>query len=185
MNPGGLLDDVTILQAARATSAASSYFEPISIGRNNQEFLDAGPGQNNPVKQVWLEAMRLWANADNATLENKLQFFISIGTGVPEMKPFGTNWAEVARTLVDVALDTQRTALEFANDHERLRDALRYIRLNVDRGLGNIGLEKADMRGEIADATMHYGNTDEVQYKLRMFKKHATSQGEEASHTSQ
>jgi len=42
-----VLPDVKIWQAARATSAAPSYFKPITVGKYT--LLDGGLGANNPL----------------------------------------------------------------------------------------------------------------------------------------
>ena len=39
-------------EACRATSAASSFFDPIAIGRYKEEFGDGATGANNPVLEV-------------------------------------------------------------------------------------------------------------------------------------
>jgi predicted acylesterase/phospholipase RssA len=44
----------TICQAARATSAATTFFEPASIGA--RRFADGALGANNPVDEVEDEA---------------------------------------------------------------------------------------------------------------------------------
>lgn len=43
-----------IWEAARATSAAATFFDPIQIGR--QKFVDGATGFNNPVEAVFEEA---------------------------------------------------------------------------------------------------------------------------------
>jgi patatin-like phospholipase/acyl hydrolase len=57
-------DNIRIWEAARATSAATSFFDPISIGRGNlrQSFVDGATGANNPVRRLWQEAQRQWAS---------------------------------------------------------------------------------------------------------------------------
>ncbi|KXX77753.1 Calcium-independent phospholipase A2-gamma [Madurella mycetomatis] len=42
------LGGCTIWQVARATSAATTFFKPIRVGRDGIEFVDAGFGHNNP-----------------------------------------------------------------------------------------------------------------------------------------
>jgi len=52
MSPRGgsdLLNSVRIWEACRATSAASSFFNPIAIGRYKEEFMDGATGANNPI----------------------------------------------------------------------------------------------------------------------------------------
>lgn len=47
-------DDITIWQARRATSAATSFFDPITIGNGHQgrEYVDGALGFNNPLDEV-------------------------------------------------------------------------------------------------------------------------------------
>lgn len=52
----GSLTGAKIWEAARATSAASTFFEPISIGDHGERFTDGALIHNNPVFQVYKEA---------------------------------------------------------------------------------------------------------------------------------
>ena len=45
-----------IWEAGQATSAASSFFDPITIGDFGETFVDGTTGANNPVYEVWNEA---------------------------------------------------------------------------------------------------------------------------------
>jgi predicted acylesterase/phospholipase RssA len=54
-SPGGrsdLLRTVKIWEACRATSAASSFFDAITVGRFGEGFLDGATGANNPAWEV-------------------------------------------------------------------------------------------------------------------------------------
>ncbi|GAB1319353.1 Calcium-independent phospholipase A2-gamma [Madurella fahalii] len=75
--------DCTIWQAARAPSAAATFFDPIKIGR--QMFVDGATGMNNPVEPVLKEAKSIWPDAISW---GRIQCLISIGTGVPDLKRF-------------------------------------------------------------------------------------------------
>ncbi|KAK3345661.1 hypothetical protein B0H65DRAFT_509300 [Neurospora tetraspora] len=48
-----LYNSTTIWQACRATSAATSFFDPIAIGPMGEEFVDGALGLNNPAQDVW------------------------------------------------------------------------------------------------------------------------------------
>jgi patatin-like phospholipase/acyl hydrolase len=50
--------DCTIWQVARATSAATTFFKSIELGRDKIEFIDAGFGYNNPCEVLIEEAER-------------------------------------------------------------------------------------------------------------------------------
>lgn len=51
-----LLETTKIWEAARATSAAPSFFDPIKIGGFGEAFGDEGTGANNPVRILWNQA---------------------------------------------------------------------------------------------------------------------------------
>jgi hypothetical protein len=48
-----------IWEAARATSATSSFFKPITI---SVRYREGGPGWNNPTMEAILEAHKIWPN---------------------------------------------------------------------------------------------------------------------------
>lgn len=76
--------DVTIIQAALATSAVSTFFDSVQI--SDRFFRDGGTGANNPVFDVWNEAQNIWDN-DSGHLHDILGCILSIGTGDPGMTP--------------------------------------------------------------------------------------------------
>ena len=62
----------SVVQAARATTAAPTFFAPASIGLN--KYIDGGIGYNNPAEQAILEARRIWPSRPIGCL-------VSLGTG--------------------------------------------------------------------------------------------------------
>lgn len=148
-----LLDSVKIWEACRATSAASTFFDPIAIGRWQEEFIDGATGANNPIRQVWNQAQLMWGPQP---LEGRIKCIVSIGTGVPSLKPFRDDVLHIGETLVAIATETEQTAEEFRQDKSHLEDNGQYYRFNVDRGLEEIGLEESKKRKEIAAATRRY-----------------------------
>ncbi|PCG88153.1 Acyl transferase/acyl hydrolase/lysophospholipase [Penicillium occitanis (nom. inval.)] len=67
--------DCKIWEIVRATSAATTFFEPMECGRDNTEFIDAGFGHNNPCEHILHEAQETFPNAEIACI-------VSIGTGL-------------------------------------------------------------------------------------------------------
>jgi len=57
--------DYTIWEAGRATSVASTFFNPIKIGQFGEQFIDSATGYNNPIERVWEEAKSLWPDFDD------------------------------------------------------------------------------------------------------------------------
>ncbi|RYP46519.1 hypothetical protein DL768_007291 [Monosporascus sp. mg162] len=154
-----LLSSVKIWEACRATSAASSFFDPIAIGRYNEEFVDGATGANNPVVELWNQAQLMWGPDP---LEGKVQCLVSIGTGIPSLKPFRNDLLHIGETLVAIATETEQTAERFRRDKAYLDGSNRYFRFNVVRGLEDIGLEKSTKRKEIAAATRRYIASQDV-----------------------
>ncbi|KAJ4989895.1 ankyrin repeat protein [Stagonosporopsis vannaccii] len=150
--PTDFLKTVKIWEAARATSAASSFFDPIEIGDDKEAFLDGGSGANNPVNVVWDEAYDILGS----DVEANLQCLVSIGTGIPSLKAFGSTLKAVGETMLSMATETETTARKFERRHTKLDSEDRYFRFNVESGLGDIGLEEADKIPAIASATRLY-----------------------------
>jgi predicted acylesterase/phospholipase RssA len=159
-----LLNSVKIWEACRATSAASSFFDPIAIGRYEEEFVDGATGANNPVWEVWNQAQLIWGPQP---LEGRIKCLVSIGTGVPSLKPFRDDVFHIGNTLVAIATETGQTAERFRRDKSHLADSGRYYRFNVDRGLEEIGLEESRKRKEIAAATRCYVGSQDVFKKMQ------------------
>ncbi|KAF5590044.1 calcium-independent phospholipase A2-gamma [Fusarium pseudoanthophilum] len=136
-----------IWKAARATSAASSFFDPIQIGKFGQWFTDGATGFNNPVNQVYEEALQIWADA-----KDNIQCIVSIGTGEPGVKPFGDDLKGLALTLLSVATQTEETSKRFAKSHAHIT----HIRLNVVHGLQGIGLQEYNEIATIKSVTDRY-----------------------------
>ncbi|OCK87825.1 uncharacterized protein K441DRAFT_682333 [Cenococcum geophilum 1.58] len=81
--PGGLDVKVTICDAALATSAATGFFDPVTIGA--RQFVDGALGANNPIGEVEAEASKIWCS-DRSELKPLVKCFVSIGTGNPGKK---------------------------------------------------------------------------------------------------
>ena len=145
-----LLRVTKIWEAGRATSAASSFFDPITIGDFEESFVD---GANNPVYEVWNEAQDIWPSG---SLEDKIKCLVSIGTGVPSLTPFKDDLIGIGQSLLAIATETEKTAERFSRDKSRLDDTRRYYRFNVLRGLEDIGLEDFKRRNAIIAATDRY-----------------------------
>ncbi|KAH0557143.1 hypothetical protein GP486_005066 [Trichoglossum hirsutum] len=141
--------ECTIWQAACATSAAATFFDPVEIGR--QQFVDGATGFNNPVNAVFDEAISIWPDA---TL--RIHCIVSIGTGVPDLKNFGDNLKGVVNTLKAISTETEETEKRFFKYHERLGIGGRYFRYNVQHGLGDVGLDEHKKVAQIEAATERY-----------------------------
>lgn len=121
-SPRELVDIVSgckIWEAARATSAAPSFFDPITVGYPAQKFAEGGIGANNPVHYVLREAADIWPDA-----QDRVQCLLSIGTWNPGLQRFGNNLMSIGRSLVALVTETTRTANRFANEHEQMLQSI-------------------------------------------------------------
>jgi predicted acylesterase/phospholipase RssA len=159
-----LLNSVTIWEACRATSAATSFFKPIAVGRFREEFVDGATGANNPVREMWDQAQLVWGPEP---LEGKVKCLVSIGMGVPSLKPFKDDVFNIGETLVAIATETEQTAERFRRERSLLDSTERYYRFNVVRGLEDIGLEEAKKVQEIAAATRRYISSQDVYKQMQ------------------
>ncbi|RDW65916.1 uncharacterized protein DSM5745_09655 [Aspergillus mulundensis] len=162
--PRDLLNSVKIWEAARATSAAPTFFESIRLGPDNEEFLDGATGANNPVNSLWNEGLDIWK--PGTPLEERLHCLVSIGTGVPSVNAFGSGLKDIGITLKAMSTETETTANEFMRRYSRLHKDQKYFRFNVRSGLEGIGLEEASKRADIISATRRYLTTEEDRVRL-------------------
>ena len=134
--------DLPMRVAARATSAAPTYFHPVPVrlGTPSRDrlLIDGGVFANNPAMCAYTEVQRRRPGAEVA--------MVSLGTGDPvrplpqhEVRDWGL--AHWARAILHVVLDGASEVV-----HLQLRELLdrrRYIRLQVDLRQANDHLDDA------------------------------------------
>jgi predicted acylesterase/phospholipase RssA len=160
-------DNATIVEAALATSAAPTFFKPVTI--DVRQYVDGGLLANNPVNKVLVEAQNIWCpNRGIGEIEAMVKCFVSIGTGNPGLdtikkgaKPF------LIKTLKNIATETERTAEDFAKQHRGLLDEERYFRYNVEQGLQGVGLAEYREQAKIEAATYAYLSNQEQKFSIR------------------
>lgn len=91
---------IPLWSAARATSAAPTYFVPYEY--NQYKFVDGGLLANCPVEVAIQEAFAMFPNAS-------IDYILSIGTGIYE-KPVtsGASVLKFGSMMVDIVTDTER-----------------------------------------------------------------------------
>ncbi|KAJ5970810.1 FabD/lysophospholipase-like protein [Penicillium vulpinum] len=155
----------TICQAARATSAATTFFDPVSIGA--RRFADGALGANNPVDEVEGEASDIWCK-ETGDLKPLVKCFISIGTGHPGKKAMEDNLFKFAsKTLPALITQTEHTEKRFIAKWRQHYDNKRYFRFNVDQGLQDAGLAEFQQQGLIESATEGYLDHQAVALRVR------------------
>lgn len=164
----GVYDDIKIWEAARATSAATSFFAPIKIKSRGleREFLDGGLGANNPVYELWQEAEIAFGPGP---LEPQIQCLLSIGTGKPKLEAFGKSIWAVGREIINIATETQAAANRFESEYEDLFAEDRAFRFNPP-DINEVGLEDASEKAIIAVRIAEYCNNPENEGHLTRFK---------------
>ncbi|KAI9801940.1 MAG: hypothetical protein M1826_005124, partial [Phylliscum demangeonii] len=142
-----------IWEAARATTAAVTFFERIVIGQ--EEFIDAGIKCNNPAIRLLSEAQTVFGG------DRPLNCLVSIGTGHPgviglpkpgafqKILPTG-----VINVLKKIATDCEGTAHELSERFENASSL--YFRFNVTHGAESISLEEWRRMGEVETHTRAY-----------------------------
>ena len=154
-----------VWEAARATSAAPTFFKRLEIG-NKQPFIDGGLGRNNPSKLVLAEAKVVFPTRQIGCL-------VSIGTGQAEIisinKPgflqqiFQT---DVMKALKAISTDCEAThedmLLLFANSPNT------YFRLNVEQGMQGIELFEWEKLANVEAHTVQYLRRNEMNEKLSL-----------------
>jgi hypothetical protein len=162
--------DCLIWQAARATTAAPTFFKRIAVpaaaGHAPQEFVDGGIRCNNPVREVMHEARAVFGGA------RRLGCLVSLGTGravgvIDVPRPDGFEKllpVRLIRALKNVATDceeaAQSVARQFGGGGEG--HVQRYFRFSVAHGTSGISLEEWQRLDEMTTHTAAYMMDEEV-----------------------
>ena len=157
-----------IWEAARATSAAPTFFEPITI--NGVKYGDGGTGWNNPTAEAIAEAHRKWPG-------RRIGCLLSLGTGLEEANQLsdGNDELSFSRSLVQKLAPKASFQLEVAkycvasltscekihrDVSEKFPDRIfvngNYFRFNIPQGMSKIGLEEWEKIGDIVSLTEDY-----------------------------
>ena len=151
-----------IWEAARATSAAPTYFERMEI--NDRSYVDGGLGRNNPSREVLHEAKTLFG-------ARKIGCLVSIGTGLARVIAIKEPWphqkfipTNVIPGLTGIATDPEDTHEAMLQLFANLPNT--YFRLNVDQGMEDIQLSDWKKMRSVGVCTMEYMKKEEVRQDL-------------------
>lgn len=155
-----------IWEAARATSAALTFFAPITI--DDTEYCDGGFGWNNPVEEAIAEAHYIWPKRPIGCL-------LSIGTGLEDAIQLDAKGKKsLKKKLLEKSLPKisfRKAVAEYCVEslisceriHRKVLDDLhghdvegRYFRFNVDQGMSKIGMEEWERIGDMITFTKTY-----------------------------
>ena len=164
----------TIWQAARATSAAPTFFVPIEIGSPTKSFIDAGLGFNNPGQALRLEAGQIWGDVfGNLDYKASIGCFLSIGTGFAEVARLDN--AETLKAKISskfqVPLPAVQVMKAIVSGTEPVAQQLEfdflhtpiYHRFNVEQGLQAVELFEYEKLPRIVVDTSEYLSRRRVQ----------------------
>ncbi|KAF2269767.1 FabD/lysophospholipase-like protein [Lojkania enalia] len=142
-----LYDICKIWQAARATSAASTFFDPIEIG--HQMYVDGALRYNNPIEKADQESRELWPKEE--------RLIISVGTGsAPGPNVLTGNIADLGRTLAKTVTDSEEENARFRRRNKDMVEKNLLFRFNVLHGLADVKLDEWEAIGEIMAHTGTY-----------------------------
>ncbi|CZR69078.1 uncharacterized protein PAC_18979 [Phialocephala subalpina] len=154
-------EDCNTWEACRATSAATTFFDPITVGPMKQTFADGAVAYNNPIQLVYREAKYMWPDRMKDAL------LISIGTGAAPGPALEGNAISIIKALKGIVTETEKTNNDFLHDHYEMLDAGCLYRFNVLHKLANVGLEEYKEIKNVAGATQGYLNDAEMRHKYR------------------
>jgi len=152
-----------IWEAARATSAAPTFFKRIEIGRA-QPFIDGGIGGNNPSRVILDEANTIFGDRHIGCL-------VSVGNGqvaTISIEKSGFFQQIVPTDLVDalkaIATDCESTHESMLRLFAQLPTT--YFRLNVEQGMQGIKFSEWERLSRVEAHTRQYLRKKEVEDRL-------------------
>ncbi|KAJ9647636.1 hypothetical protein H2204_000266 [Knufia peltigerae] len=140
------LKDCRIWEAARATSAASTFFDPIKIG--DRLYVDGALKHNNPIEKVDEESRGLWPDQE--------RIIVSIGTGSAPGPDVTGDLKSLVDALKKIVTETEDTSNAFRKRNRRMVDEGYLYRFNVFHGLAEVGLAEHEAVGKISAHTATY-----------------------------
>ncbi|KAH8145333.1 uncharacterized protein LAJ45_10613 [Morchella importuna] len=160
--------DITIWEAGRATCATYPAFKSIQIGQSI--FLDEGSGRYSPVAQVLEEALvHEWPGREVGIL-------VSIGSGkAPETEYKKETSSMIAASPLGKFIEAKEKhmakVLDCEEIHRELLDGLHrtgvktenYVRLNVESGITDFGMNEWSRIADISTRTRAYLGRPDIQ----------------------
>lgn len=163
--PNEIVLPATICEAALATSAATRFFDSVSIG--NHHFVDGAFGANNPIEEVEEEAADIWCTTSRE-LKPLVKCLVSVGTGNPAQVPMNDNVLKfLSKTLVRMATKPESTERHFMARWSNEVKGKRYFRFNVEQGLEQVHMTEFEKQNVIESATYAYLHHSSQKIRVR------------------
>ncbi|KAL2884662.1 Vegetative incompatibility protein HET-E-1 [Ceratocystis lukuohia] len=118
---------------------------PIKIGRDEEEFIDARYGFNNPCEVLISEAEKQFPG--------RKIIILSIGTGLGDVVEVSDSENSMFRAFSRIATTSKHTDLRLRQKYSTIGG---YYRFNVENGLGDTALPDSHTSGTIAGHTRNY-----------------------------
>ena len=172
------MNQVTLCEAALASTAALSFFKPMPIahGGISHVFLDGAFVANNPVNVLWNEAQRQFvtgsssSSSSSAPLSDRIRIMLSVGTGKMGPAAISNQVVKILEVLRRFALQTGETANTFHETNMDLAVEHAYMRFDPPY-MEDIGLDDANMKDLISARSLAYGNDAEQTQRLHHFQR--------------
>ncbi|KAJ5273677.1 Acyl transferase/acyl hydrolase/lysophospholipase [Penicillium angulare] len=144
----------TICEAALATSAATRFFDPVSLG--DRQFVDGAFGANNPVEEVEEEACDIWCPSTRS-IQELVKCFVSVGTGHAANQALDDNiFKFLSKTLVRMATKPAGVERRFMARWRRGCEANRCFRFNVEQGMETVQMTDYQKQDLVETVTHDY-----------------------------
>jgi hypothetical protein len=166
-----------VCDAARATSAAPTYFKEKKVGK--RILVDGGYGEtNNPSLNAYRHYLFNPRNAPELTSSDDIHW-VNIGTGTwpknapPPTQPWlryllpgaANTMLNSVRDLMAIATECETTA-DYMRTYERLQSRFSFSRFSADTGLHTIALDRHDELEKIEQRTAAYLQKRSVKREL-------------------
>ncbi|KIM21455.1 hypothetical protein M408DRAFT_29534 [Serendipita vermifera MAFF 305830] len=154
---------ITVIEAALASCAKVSLFDPVTVGmgRKRKEYIAAGLGATNPIREVITEARSLFGG------ESTVACLLSVGTGHPGI---------ITLTSSHEGVDLNRAMREMMNDctqkaremEDQIGQSGIYFRFSVEQGMQNHVADAMDTAWIVTQTETYM---EEQHKKLEVFSK--------------
>ncbi|KAK4201769.1 hypothetical protein QBC40DRAFT_263847 [Triangularia verruculosa] len=161
-NADGWDKDIKIWEAARATTAASTFFkpQPLTSGGTTELYIDAAIGINNPSSYLLQEAVKEFG------ADRKFGCLVSIGTGTRQVhvgraRSGFMTVIEAPKVVIDVLKVVKNTATDGEEAHRQVAGRFKqckgsYFRFNVDGAAAAAKLHHYGKMGILKTMTEKY-----------------------------
>ncbi|KAL1887724.1 hypothetical protein Cpir12675_006438 [Ceratocystis pirilliformis] len=141
----------TVLDVAKAVSAANYLSSLITLGKDNEVFIGAECGYNNPCEILIKEAEKQFPNRE--------LIILSIGTGITKVVEISNESDSLDDALAKIAASSMATATRLRNKYH---DSPIYHRFDVENGLRDTNPKIVQGAAQISAHSRNYIQENEA-----------------------